>query len=282
MTIRISILGAGAMGRVHAAAYGAIEDVTVVGMLSGKEVRDGIDGLLASVDAVDICLPSAVHRPCVVRALDAGKHVFCETPLALTMEDALAMRDAARRAGRLLQVGLLMRAVDAYRGFRDAVVSGEHGKLLTVSTWRLGSYLHPDAPNHKTHYGEPTTELMTFDLDFIQWVMGRPAHVSANASGEVTALLAFADGRHATVTASGLMPPSSPFTVGFRALFEKTVVEHEIVFDGAPPSGRNPYEVELRRFVDCIEGRADPELLDVDRAIEALELSLEIQRASKG
>jgi len=282
MTVRVGILGSGAMGRVHAAAYGAIEGVAVIGMLSGKEVRAGIDALLGSVDAVDVCLPSAVHRPHVVRALDAGKHVFCETPLALTMEDALAMRDAARRDGRLLQVGLLMRSVDLHRAVKEAVVSGEHGKLLTLSTWRLGSYLRPDEPDRKAHYGDPTTELMTFDLDFIQWAMGRPVRVSANASGEVTALLSFADGRHATVTASGLMPPGFPFTAGFRALFEKTVVEHEIVFDGSPPSGRNPFEVELRRFVECIEGRADPELLDVDRAIEALELSLDIQRALKG
>ena len=43
--------------------------------------------------------------------------------------------------------------------------------------------------------------------------------------------------------------------------------------------GRNPYEVELEHFVDCIAGRADPELLDVDRAIEALELSHATQRA---
>jgi len=44
-------------------------------------------------------------------------------------------------------------------------------------------------------------------------------------------------------------------------------------------AGGNPYEIELRRFVDCIAGRADPQLLDADRAIEALTLSLEIQRA---
>lgn len=282
MTLRVGILGSGAMGKVHAGAYDAIDGVTVVGMLSGKEVRAGIDALLASVDAVDVCLPSAVHRAYVERALAAGKHVFCETPLALTMQDALAMREAARRAGHLLQVGLLMRSVDPYRAVKDAVVSGKHGRLLSLSTWRLGSYLHPDTPDHKAHYGDPTTELMTFDLDFIQWVMGGPTRVSANASGEVTALLGFSDGRHATVTASGLMPPGFPFTAGFRALFERTVVEHEIVFTDEPPSGRSPYEVELQRFVDCIAGRADPELLDVDRAIEALELSLDIQRALKG
>ena len=46
-----------------------------------------------------------------------------------------------------------------------------------------------------------------------------------------------------------------------------------------PVIDRNPYEVELQRFVDCIKGRADPTLLDVDRAIEALRLSLAARRA---
>ena len=44
-------------------------------------------------------------------------------------------------------------------------------------------------------------------------------------------------------------------------------------------AGGNPYEVELGRFVDCIAGRADPQLLDAERAIEALTLSLEVRRA---
>lgn len=93
------------------------------------------------------------------------------------------------------------------------------------------------------------------------------------------------------------MPPGSPFTVGFRALFERAVFTLQTVFAGTPPdstftiakadtpptevsiAGRNPYEVELRRFVDCIAGNADPALLDADRAIEALTLSLATQRA---
>lgn len=275
--LRIALLGAGAMGQAHAAAYRSIERVELTALLSGPEVRAGIDEVLAEVDAVDVCLPSAVHRPYVERALAAGRHVFCETPMALTLDDACAMRDAARRARRLLQVGLLMRSVDAYRSAKEAAVSGEHGRLLSLATWRLGSYLHPDAPDRKAHYSDPALELLTFDLDFVRWMMGRPDRVVANHSGEVVALLTFADGRHASVTASGLMPPSYPFTVGFRALFEKTVVEHQTVFDGTPPVGRNPYEVELCRFVDCIEGRADPALLDVERAIEALELVLAVR-----
>jgi predicted dehydrogenase len=259
------------------------------------------------VDAIDVCLPSAVHHAFVVPALNAGKHVFCETPLALRLDEARQMLDAARRANRLLQVGLLMRSLGAYEHIKAVVSSGAHGRLLSVATWRLGSYLHPDAPDHKAHYGDPSTELMTFDFDFIQWLMGPPSRLSASAArgsghaaGEISALLTYPDGRHATVTASGLMPPGFPFSVGFRTLFERACFDHRAVFADGPPqssftifddkargalvplTSRNPYRVELQRFVDCINGRADPALLDVERAIEALMLSVATQRALAG
>lgn len=311
--VRIALLGAGSMGTVHAAAYAAMPDVSVVGVFSRDPARAAAVAAVckaqpftdaaaliqrADIDAIDVCLPSANHHDVVVPALEAGKHVFCESPLALDLDQVLRMRDAARRAGRLLQVGLLMRSVSAYGHVEAVVRSGEHGRLLSVTTWRLGSYLRADAPHRKSHYGDPSTELMTFDFDFVHWLMGPPQSLSASAArmadgrpGEISALLTYS-GCHATVIASGLMPTGSPFTTGFRVLFERAAFEHRATFSGGPPKTsftvtagaaparpvtvgeRNPYEVELRRFVDCIQGRADPALLDADRAIEALRLSV--------
>lgn len=290
-------MGAGAMARTHAAAYATLADVELIDVPARDDARVRALFEDRDVDAIDICLPSAVHARFAIRALECGKHVFCETPMALGLDEAQAMRHAARKAGRLLQVGLLMRSVDSYRYIKDLTEAGTHGRLLSLSTWRLGSYLRPDAPDRKAHYGDPTTELMTFDLDFATWLMGTPARLSAAGTGDVTALLDYGDGRHATIAASGLMPAGMPFTAGFRVLFEGACFELQQVFDNGPPrvvfkmaegtsppqpvtlEGGNPYEIELRRFVDCIAGRADPQLLDADRAIEALTLSLEIQRA---
>jgi predicted dehydrogenase len=285
------------MGRVHAAAYANLADVELIHVPARDEAR--VRALLEDrdIDAVDICLPSAVHARFAIPALEHGKHVFCETPMALSLDEARAMRDAARTAGRLLQVGLLMRSVAGYRHIKQLTESGIHGRLVGLTTWRLGSYLRPDAPDRKAHYGDPTTELMTFDLDIASWLMGKPVRVSAAGTGEITALLDYADGRHVTIAASGLMPIGMPFTAGFRALFESACFELQQVFENGPPrvaftiaegsspprpvtlASANPYEVELRRFADCIAGRADPHLLDADRAIEALTLSLEIRRA---
>jgi predicted dehydrogenase len=296
--LRIGILGTGAMGRAHAAAYARMPDIEPVEVPARDAAR--VQAAFESFDiaAIDICLPSAVHARFAIPALRHGKHVFCETPMALTLDDALAMRDAARRTGRLLQVGLLCRSIATYRHVKDAAGAGTHGRLLGLTTWRLGSYLRPDAPDHKPHYGDPTTELMTFDLDFANWVMGPPLRLSAAGKGDVTALLDYGDGRHATVAASGLMPPGTPFTVGFRALFEGACFELQQVFRGAGPPeiaftvgegmaaprpvalpGANPFEIELRRFADCIAGKADPALLDAERALEALRLSLAGQQA---
>jgi predicted dehydrogenase len=185
-----------------------------------------------------------------------------------------------------------MRSVSAYRHLAAAAQSGEHGRLLGLSTWRLGSYLRPDAPHRKAHHGPPATELMTFDFDVVRWIMGAPKRLSATGGDRVTARLEFDDGRYATVVASGLMPVDVPFTVGFRATFERAAMELHTVFDSLPPRNtftmavgngaprpielvqHDPYSVELRHFVDCMRGSADPAWLDADRAIEALGLSL--------
>jgi UDP-N-acetylglucosamine 3-dehydrogenase len=295
---RIGLLGAGAMGKTHAAAYATMADVEVIAVPArdAERVRALIEG--NEVDAIDICLPSALHARFAIPALEHGKHVFCETPMALDLGEAEAMRDAARAAGRLVQVGLLVRSIGSYRHVKEIADHGTHGRLLGLTTWRLGSYLRPDAPDFKAHHSEPATELMTFDFDFANWLLGKPVRVSASGTAEMTALLDYADGRHVSAIASGMMPTGMPFTVGFRALFEDACFELLQVFRGGGPpdvtftvtagktsrqpvalSGVNPFEVELRRFVDCIAGKADPALLDAERAIEALRLSLATQRA---
>jgi len=71
-----------------------------------------------------------------------------------------------------------------YEHVHQIAESGELGKVLSVIAYRLGSYLRADAPDHKEHYSEPSTELMTFDFDFVQWLLGRPARVTAAAAAQ--------------------------------------------------------------------------------------------------
>ena len=319
--IRIGILGAGTMGSEHATAYANIPRVEVVVVFARdlERARSLAEACGAQpcinaaeliqrgdLDAVDVCLPTTIHHSFVIEALSHGKHVFCETPLTLRLDEARQMREAARRAGRLLQVGLLMRSAAPYECIKAAVTSNEYGSPLSLITYRPGSYLRPDATDHKSHYSDPSTELMTFDYDSANWLFGPPVRLTASSTalvqyglGEISALLSYGNDRHATIIASGLMPKGYPFSVGFRALFEEVLFElHNVFRDGLPQTrftvsdqtsgsrnitmqGRNPYQVELQRFVDCVRGRAAPELLDVERAIEALTLSIATQHSLK-
>jgi UDP-N-acetylglucosamine 3-dehydrogenase len=98
---------------VHAATYAAIPGVSVVGVLSRHPTRaDAVAALCKAlpftdaaavvrrddVDGIDVCPPSVMHHDAVVPALEAGKHVFCESPLALCLDEARRMRDAAPAA----------------------------------------------------------------------------------------------------------------------------------------------------------------------------------------
>jgi UDP-N-acetylglucosamine 3-dehydrogenase len=307
------------MGAEHAFSYGSIDTVEIAGVSSRNLARaeaiaqhssaKAVTGAFAlidnpAIDAIDVCVPSINHREYVVAALRRGKHVFCETPFALRLEDADAMIEAARASKKVLLVGLLIRSIAAYEHVHQIAGSAELGKVLSVTTYRLGSYLRADAPDHKEHYSELSTELMTFDFDFVQWLLGRPARITAAAAGsvrggpgEISALLEYDDGRSATVLASGIMPSGFPFSVGFRVLLERGAFEHSLVIDAGefkatfvrcPERGsqervslpeRNPYEQELRLFADCIVGKADPALLDPERAREVLALSIATQQS---
>lgn len=306
------------MGSAHAGSYRDIVDVEVSAVFS-RDPKRAADAaaicgarpctvaveLLAdpSIDAIDVCIPSVNHREYVATALKHGKHVFCETPFALSIEDGRTMIEAAHESKRILMVGL-MRSIAHYEHTHRAVASGEYGKLLSVAAYRLGSYLHPGAPDHKPHYSDPSTELMTFDFDFIQWLMGRPARISASAvatesgtPGEISAVLDYDDGRSATVIASGLMPKSFPFSAGYRAVFERGALDLQNIFEAGPPKssftfypaegsaqpveveGDNPYEKELRLFAGAIRGEIGGDLLAPEHAMNALTLSIATQRS---
>jgi predicted dehydrogenase len=127
--VRIGLLGTGAVAQVaHLPAYRHLRNVDLIALCDNEKTKlralkdrtgvshavSSIDELLAidEVEAVDICLPSDLHRDAVIRCLEAGRHVLCEKPLALTPVDVQAIVDAQRSSGKILLVGMNNR----YRG----------------------------------------------------------------------------------------------------------------------------------------------------------------------
>lgn len=84
---------------------------------------------LPELDAVSVCTWNSQHAPCTIAALNAGKHVLCEKPMATTVEDALAMKEAAERNGKLLQIGFVRRFGNDCAVLQDFLREGTLGDI---------------------------------------------------------------------------------------------------------------------------------------------------------
>lgn len=149
-TYRAAIIGTGFMGRVHSHAI-AVAGGTVAGIvgsspakareaadsLRAEAVYEDVAALIAAADVVHVCVPNHLHAPIALAALDAGKHVVCEKPLATDAATAAAMTEAAAAAGVVAAVPFVYRFHPMIREARARVAAGRVGRL----TLAHGSYL---------------------------------------------------------------------------------------------------------------------------------------------
>jgi myo-inositol 2-dehydrogenase/D-chiro-inositol 1-dehydrogenase len=149
MTMRVGIAGTGIMGEVHAKAWrNAGAELAGFTSLRLAQTRDlaqrfGVRAyadyaeLFDEVDIVDICTPTSLHKPMAVEAVAAGKHLVCEKPVALTIEDAQAMIDACAAAGVRFFVGMVVRFFPQYRVAQELVTEGKIGQLGVIRLKRV-------------------------------------------------------------------------------------------------------------------------------------------------
>lgn len=85
-----------------------------------------------TVDVVSVCVPNWLHAPITIDCLNAGKHVLCEKPAAMNYAEALQMKAAADKAGRILNIGVVNRFNTAVNKVRDLIAAGELGRVYHV------------------------------------------------------------------------------------------------------------------------------------------------------
>lgn len=90
----------------------------------------------AGVDGVVIAVPQDLHAPVAIASLEAGRHVFCEKPIALNVRDAAAMIAASERCGKHLMIGQVLQYIGPYRYVLERVRSGELGRPFAMRTTR--------------------------------------------------------------------------------------------------------------------------------------------------
>lgn len=209
--LKVGLIGAGHFGRYHALKLAAARRVTLVGLADpnparAKEVAweagcpvKTVDELLAQVDAVIVAAPAEFHYEHAARALQAGRHVLVEKPIAATLEQADALIALARQAGLVLQVGHLERFSAAH-----GAVSQRMGQPLYIEAVRIAPF-KPRGTDVSV-----ILDLMIHDLDLIL-ALADSEVISVDAVGApvastfddiANARIRFASGAVATITAS--------------------------------------------------------------------------------
>lgn len=106
----------------------------------GGHVYKSIDELLHSdVEAVSVCVANRAHAEVTIQALEAGCHVLCEKPMAISLEECERMAEASRRSGKRLLIGHNQRFAHAHEHARDMIHAGDIGRVLTFHT----TFAHP-------------------------------------------------------------------------------------------------------------------------------------------
>lgn len=148
--------------------------------LAGVATYESVDEMIAdeSLDAIDVTLPPAIHADVACMALAAGKHVFCEKPMAMRPADCDRMVRVAAKAERQLYIGHVLPYFPEYAWALKEIHSGKHGAVLGGSFKRVIS-----DPAWLTHYwdaervGGPMLDLHVHDAHFIRLVFGQPSAV---------------------------------------------------------------------------------------------------------
>ncbi|MEL6921481.1 MAG: Gfo/Idh/MocA family oxidoreductase [Pseudomonadota bacterium] len=182
--VRIAAFGCGYWGRNHIrtlAEMGALAAICDLDAHAAQALADehgvpfaSADDVLAdpTIDGVVLALPASVHAHMAMRALDAGKHVFVEKPMALTAHDADAVVAKARSADRVIMVGHILRYHNTFQKLLDCISDDMIGDVLHLQSHRLafGKF-------HATF--DALWDLAPHDLSLVLSVIGaEPDHVS--------------------------------------------------------------------------------------------------------
>ena len=320
--LRIGVVGFGFMGRMHFGNWSKLSDATVVAVCDGNPdiLKDAdtavgnIEGLPENIDfsqihfytdyeqmlqseqldAVSITLPTHLHKAFSIMALEAGVHVLCEKPMALTLDECDEMIAAADAADRELMVGHCIRFWPEYAKTKEIIDSGQYGRVLAATFRRLGAAPTWSSNNwmmDDTRSGGMALDLHIHDTDFIHYVFGLPKVVCSHgmATGNNIRYIhtQYDYGNESTIIAEGswLMSPSFGFEMSFNIALEKVTIVYdctrEPAFKVCPTDGDvftpeveagDGYLLEIVHFAEKIQGKKTAEVINATQSKESIRI----------
>ena len=185
MELRVGLIGCGAIGKEHikrlqnklqGCRITAVSDVFEAGAKTGADLAGGVKWYTEvsplvndpEVDAVVVCTPGFAHKEAVLCAIQAGKPVFTEKPLATTAKDCKEIVDAEMASGKhLVQVGFMRRYDKGYNQVKALLDSGDFGAPLILKCTHRN-------PEVGTNYDTPMAvhDTAIHEIDVLHWLIG--------------------------------------------------------------------------------------------------------------
>jgi len=196
--IRIGIIGTGQIGKHHLGQYRDIPEAEVVAAADIREdevkrvaqeyhiphTYTDYQDLLAreDLDAVDVCLHNRLHAPVTIAVLEAGKHAYCEKPMASTFAEAKAMYDAAQRTGQKLHIQLSTLYAPEARAAKRLIEAGYLGRIYYAKSSHYRRRGRPFVDGYGTAQfvqkatagGGALLDMAVYHLARMMWLLDNP------------------------------------------------------------------------------------------------------------
>ena len=329
--VRCGIIGAGIMGELHAKACHQFAGSQLVALCDVNEEKAGAlaeryhvtdvftdyKKMLDScdLDAVHVLTPDFAHRDPVVHALDAGKNVIVEKPMATTLEDAEQMRDFAKKSPGILMINFCNRWLPVYQHVKKAIVSSEIGTIKHIYC-RISNTI--DVPlqmikawSDKT---SPTEFLLPHMVDLVRWFIVEEAEEvyamttegflkeqGVDTHDSLMCLVRFPSGATVCFETSWILPRSLPTVVDYcielvgtkgavytdgktesiQKYAEKAEFPRSFVIDTHTGKGIGFFYEQLYHFFDCVSDRSIKPICNEDDGYKNTELLVAALRSAK-
>jgi predicted dehydrogenase len=299
-TLRGGVIGAGVFGGYHARQYARLAGVTLVGVYDthpdraakvamplGARAYADLDAFLAEVDVVTIASPATHHADQALAAIAAGKAVYVEKPIGVSVAEADKVRAAAAAKGVVVACGHQERVVFRAMGLLDAPE-----QPLRLEALRHGP------PSDRSRDVSAVLDLMIHDIDLCLAIAAAEP-VTAEAEGArgpdgvwdaVRAEVSFDSGFAAILDVSRLAEarrrtmrivyPSGEVEIDFMARTFRNTTPFALNPDFAEtPAAKDPLGASVEGFLQAVRGEAPRPIVTVDEAIAALDLAIAVEQA---
>ena len=197
--LKVGVIGVGGIARAHFPGWQAGPHAEIAALADAsptilqrvgdelgvsrryQDARDLMDD--PDIDIVDICVPNAFHAPLTIAALEAGKHVLCEKPLAITPDEVRRMIAAQGRSGKLLMTAQHFRFEGSAEALKAEIDGGVLGEVYHARAWwlrRIGAGVTPGFIQKRLSGGGALLDIGVHMLDLALWMMDHPKAVTVS------------------------------------------------------------------------------------------------------